>query len=126
MNKIIKFRAWDKEAKEMRLVRAEDLSSSEFKLFYKNEGELMQYTGLKDKNGREVYQGDILKFVDSRKNNFYEGIAEVSASTCGFGFKPVPKLTEEEEMLKGYDSSMFWHDSEDYEVIGNIYGNNTR
>lgn len=75
MTREIKFRAWDKDVKEM--FRVTILSFKDDKPFtLSGRGgstsaetcELMEYTGLKDKNGNEIYEGDILS-VDG-KNYF--------------------------------------------------------
>lgn len=100
MNREIKFRFWDKALQKMILRTL---------LPYDNEHpdiEIMQFTGLKDKNGQEIYEGDVVKSVYGNGYIVFEYI--------GFAIKSIGSESIDFEFPSFYLNS---------EIIGNIYEN---
>lgn len=123
----IKFRAYDKDDKVMRswneLILEKDKGDNFYLLGYeKNKVEtdydhdqvLMQYTGLTDKNGTEIYEGDVCKTVISSGSPL--GTLDV-VKYCNGGFKLVD--IEDRLLPINFDNS----DIISIEIIGNVFQN---
>ena len=121
----IKFRAWLKETKEMIPVYQIDFNNgiinSESAWRMESEYILEQFTGLYDKNGVEIFEGDIVLhqfgvgYSSKMYASFADGTQRKQAKTivwnkiyCGYDFLSPP-----------YDDEWL----QDFEVIGNIHDN---
>ena len=116
----IKFRAWDDEWKRMRSdVYLDNDTWDLMNEFFNNvDLEWLQYTGLKDKNDIEIYEGDIILVNVFMSKHVTGLVAFDRGSFC---------VTGNFEGW-GYDcnTTNFWEMStngNEYKVIGNIYEN---
>lgn len=120
---IPRFRAWHHELGRMMSIkniwfqdsRLEELELNDAVMndcitAYPDEIELMQSTGLKDKNGKEIFEGDIVLVLDSPYTVFYD-IKEGS-----YRLKP-----HDDRWVVDYMCN--FSSEESFEVVGNIYEN---
>ena len=121
MTREIKFAFWNKQKKEMWSVQSVDWKIREVcnggDIASLDDGILLQYTGLKDKNGKEIYEGDILKHIPAFEANYF-----VKYLTGGFYLCPDNKDYGEyfASLFAGYD---YKNQCNSIEIIGNIYEN---
>ncbi len=132
----IKFRAWDKKSRQLHHTGFFVTPSGSIKLieYYwdkKPDLILMQYTGIFDKNGREIYEGDIIDWVggDNIKHKYevkfglWECLeTEIVNHGCGYGWYADSHGTNKECPVDGFypgDGKTI----RECEVIGNIHEN---
>ena len=115
MSREIKFRAWDKKEKQMIIPSFIKNDEKEDEYYV-----LMQYTGLKDKNDKEIYEGDIVK---SHEGYLMTVIWQDNGFKLMFKFKRTYQGESYTETRK--DISLNGSNDERWgcEVIGNIYKN---
>lgn len=146
MNREIKFRAWHKEAMVM------EYSNKMFKgdfdywdgckdtrlgmlndILRNNVDDIvwMQYTGLKDKNGKEIYEGDIIRilYTDwcSKSNDDNRTLEQylVDISRIGFvDFSDSSWVVKIKNRYGEYTDNSIYHGKHGFiEIIGNLYEN---
>jgi len=119
----IKFRAWDKQKKEWLIPSTFAVLGSGFGMQYSgmwrsldlDKFAVSQFTGLLDKNGKEIYEGDRVKCFDNSDRYqgaivFDKGAFSVQIENC---------LTNVTSYDIGQTPAMF--DFTEFEIVGNIY-----
>lgn len=140
MNRKIKFRVYDKDFKRMRYFNSPHdfiCFDEEGNGYYHNMqtglgewfSDLMQYTGLKDKNGVEVYEGDIVRY---HHKTFFkkkgEEVFDFKNEKCYVvwdieGASFILNKRKDKVTNKSYIDILWMSDDDTMEVIGNIYEN---
>lgn len=121
----IKFRAWSKE-KNIMHYDAEQAYNGHFQmndiqcfgeLISSPDYDLMQFTGLKDKNKRRIYEGDILRSSNNGAVNFAIGVVTYGKYIGHTGFYVDWKVGMHKDLL--VKDLGFWVSR--VEVVGNIF-----
>ena len=119
----IRFRAWDKESKRMfHIARFDFADNTVYSHLFACEGylaenlKIMQYTGLKDKNGTEIYEGDVVSVRDFKFSTTHQPVKLIREVAFNHGMY----VLSEKGMLDVPISAVL---TNDIEVIGNVFQN---
>lgn len=126
MNRQIKFRVWDTRFADPCMTYIEDLYWFEEGYVHSFNGDdclvFQQFTGLTDKNGKEIYEGDFVNYVYKPGDGYWshDGIGLISWRSTGFHFDSkqwVAYLTSCPGLFDNNNPNQL------LEIVGNIFEN---
>lgn len=121
MNRQIKFRVWDTHHKQWVGGCAIELDGTIIDIHHAEPETnciAQQYTGLLDKNGKEIFEGDILNQLLDSKPCYYIVEWGNQADYCGFVLRPIMKR-DGTSRTTVHDFQIYL--AKGFEIIGNIF-----
>ena len=111
---------FDNHGKEIDLYGDEDWYTSSFEAYLDDDSHddnftLMQYTGLKDKNGKEIFEGDVVKCEEKKRKSGWKQFERIEVVEWNtekarfdvpeeiekFGFEIIGNIYENKELIGG-------------------------
>ena len=120
----LKFRAWQ-DNHMLTQTKPGVYATASFMDHLYEDAEVMQYTGLRDKNRKEIYEGDLLNEIryPPDKNGNYDSVPVfIKDNIVQVGFNE-GCFTADEAHLWRFISNISDNEKTDYEIIGNIHEN---
>lgn len=110
----LKFRVWDNDQKQFHYFELHNITVPD-RLLVQDKYPVQQYTGLKDKNGVEIYEGDIIQYNVGSSYDHMDFEVKFAEESLGWIFQSKTGEVLVDEWTPNGNRFSF------IEVIGNVF-----